>query len=78
MGFIDMLKGAINRMLGRQEVTKPFNVTANVDAKMQTALIIWDKLFTESTTNIASIIASEAARLATIDMQINIAGGKRA
>lgn len=65
-------------MLGRQEVTKPFNVTANVDAKMQTALIVWDKLFTESTTNIASIIASEAARLATIDMQITIAGGKRA
>ena len=65
-------------MLGRQEVTKPFNVTANVDAKMQSALIVWDKLFTESTTNIASIIASEAARLATIDMQIAVAGGKRA
>lgn len=65
-------------MLGRQEVTKPFNVTANVDAKMQTALIVWDKLFTESTTNIASIIASEAARLATIDMQITVTGGKRA
>lgn len=65
-------------MLGRREVTKPFNVTANVDAKMQTALIVWDKLFTESTTNMASIIASEAARLATIDMQITIAGGERA
>lgn len=65
-------------MLGRQEVTKPFNVTANVDAKMQSALIVWDKLFTESTTNLASIIASEAARLATIDMQITVAGGERA
>lgn len=65
-------------MLGRQEVTKPFKVTANVDAKMQSALIGWGKLFTESTTNIASIIASEAARLATIDMQITVTGGKRA
>lgn len=65
-------------MLGRQEVTKPFNVTANVDAKMQSALIAWDKLFTESTTNLASVIASEAARLATIDMQITVAGGERA
>ena len=65
-------------MLGRQEVTKPFNVTANVDAKMQSALIVWDKLFTESTTNLASIIASEAAGLATIDMQITVTGGKRA
>lgn len=65
-------------MLGRQEVTKPFCVTANVDSKMQTALNEWGSLFTDSTTNIASVIASEAARLATIDMQINITGGARA
>ena len=78
MGLISMLKGAINRMLGRQEVTKPFGVEPDVNSAMQTALIEWDKLFTESTTNIASIIASEAARLATIDMDITLTGSSRA
>ena len=65
-------------MLGRQEITKPFGVEPDINSAMQTALIEWDKLFTESKTSIASVIASEAARLATIDMQITIEGGQRA
>lgn len=65
-------------MLGRQEITKPFGVAPDVNSAMQTALIEWDKLFTDSKTSIASVIASEAARLATIDMQITIEGGQRA
>ena len=65
-------------MLGRQEITKPFGVAPDINSAMQTALIEWDKLFTESKTSIASVIASEAARLATIDMQITIEGGQRA
>lgn len=78
MGLLSLLKGAINRMLGRQEITQPFGVAPDVNSAMQTALSEWDKLFTESSTNLASIIASEAARLATIDMNITLTGSPRA
>lgn len=65
-------------MLGRQEVTQPFGVSADVNSNMYTALNEWDKLFTQSKTNLASVVASEAARLATIDMQITLTGSERA
>lgn len=78
MGLISLLKGAINRMLGRQEITQPFGVVPDINSAMQTALSEWDKLFTDSKTNLASVIASEAARLATIDMSITLTGSYRA
>jgi A118 family predicted phage portal protein len=65
-------------MLGRQEVTKPFGVDANISSDMMNALKDWDSLFTESITNVPSVISSEAARLATIDMNITVNGGVRA
>src|SRR5574344_1898160 len=65
-------------MLGRQEITKPFGVAPDVNSAMQNALSDWDNLFTDSSTNIASIIASEAARLATVDMSITLTGSPRA
>lgn len=78
MGFIDRVKGVIDKMLGRQEITKPFGVVADINADMYTALNTWGLLFTKSKTSLPSIIAGEAARLATIDMQITVSGGKRA
>lgn len=78
MGLINFLKGVVDKMLGRQEIVKPFGVTADINSAMQTALSEWDKLFTNSKTNIASVIAGEAARLATIDMSITLTGSERA
>lgn len=78
MGMISFLKGVLDKMLGRQEITKPFGVVADIDSAMQTALNEWDNLFTKSTTGLASIIAGEASRLATIDMQVTLSGSERA
>lgn len=78
LGIIEMLKGAWNKMLGKVEISKPFGVTVDLSSKMTTAQDEWDKLFTESKTNIASVISSEAARLATIDMEITLTGSERA
>lgn len=65
-------------MLGRNEVTQPFGVSADINSAMQTALNEWDSLFTNSTTNIASVIAGEASRLSTVDMSITLTGSARA
>lgn len=70
MGFTTFMKGLVNKMLGRQMITQPFGVTADVSATMYNAIQKWDKLYTESITNIASMIAGEAATMATIDMKI--------
>lgn len=78
LGFINYLKGAINRMFGRQEVTRPFNVSADLQSAMKNAITAWDNLFTSSPTNIASVIAGEAARLATVDMEVTLTGSERA
>lgn len=78
MSFVSFLKGVFNKMLGRNEITRPFNVKADINSKMYEALGIWDDLFVNSKTQLASIIAGEAARLATIDMSITVSGGSRA
>lgn len=49
-----------------------------VSSKMLNALKEWDLLYTQSYTNVASVLSSEAARLATIDMKISFTGGERA
>ena len=49
-----------------------------VSSKMLNALKEWDLLYTQSYTNVASVLSSEAARLATIDMKISFSGGARA
>lgn len=78
MGLISTLKGVVNKMLGREEIVSKFKVTTGMSSNMFSALSRWDRLFTTSKSNIASVIASEAARLATIDMSITASGGVRA
>lgn len=78
MGFLSNLKGVLNKMLGRQEITQPFGIQSNISDPMTSYLKLWDELYMNSSAGIPSIIASEAARLATSDMEIKVIGGARA
>lgn len=78
MSIMSNVVSAVNRLLGRDEITKQFGVTTCLSADMYTAIKEWDLLYTKSSTKTASVLASEMARLATIDMQITVNGGDRA
>jgi A118 family predicted phage portal protein len=78
MGFINFVKGVFNKMFNRQEITRPFGISTDMSAEMTSALQVWDKLYRTSPTCIASVIASEAARLATIDMNVTVTGSEKA
>lgn len=78
MGFISAMRGVIDRMFSREEITKKFGITTDMSSEMYSALQKWDSLFVRSKTKMPSVIAGEASRLATVDMQITFNGGERA
>ena len=78
MGLFSSLKGAFTKMFSREDVTKAFGLTTDVSSEMMNALEVWHTLFTRSCSNLPSVVAGEAARLATVDMHITFSGGERA
>lgn len=77
MSIFSNIRGVFSSLFGRQELSKPFGVTYDLSSEMYQALINWDALYRNSISNLASVIASEAARLATVDMKISVEGGER-
>ena len=78
MGILSNLKGVISAMFNKTDVTKQFGITVPKGDIMTSKLTLWGDLYTNSSTNLAAVIASEAARLVTNDMNISISGGIRA
>lgn len=88
MGLINWLKGAINKMLGKEQIQDVLKVAPVVSSKMREAIELWEKMYqdespwlseTVHSLGLASLIASEKARMATIEMEVKITGdGERA
>ena len=78
MGLGKKLKGIVTKILSRDEIAKKFNTEVVTSTDMYDAIKDWDNLYRNSISNLASVISSEAARLATIEMDITFTGGVRA
>ena len=88
MGFIESLKGVIKRMLGNKTIEQAIKVSPTISSKMSNAITLWSEMYEdnppwlknptkESPTRVVSLglpslIASEKARLATLEMESEI------
>lgn len=72
MSFIDTLKGLVNKMLGRQEVTSSFKGISSslISSNLYTAMQAWDKLYKNDT--LAPVIANDLATMTCVDMQYSV------
>jgi A118 family predicted phage portal protein len=83
MNLIQWLKGVINKMIGKESIQQVLKVTPVVSTKMQHAIELWEKMYTGESPwlnenvrslGLASLIASEKARMATLEMKVKITG----
>ncbi len=75
-------------MIGKENIQNVLKVTPVVSDKMRTAIELWEKMYKDEapwlnenvhSLGLPSLIASEKARMATIEMEIKVTGdGKRA
>lgn len=88
MGIIDRLKGVWNRMIGREVVEKVLSVKPTISTDMVNAITLWSAMYEDKapwlksptpdspvrvvSLGLASSIASEKARMATIEMESEI------
>lgn len=82
------IKGAINKMLGIETLKKQFDVDIAINQPMTDAITTWAALYagqapwlsdpTIKSLNLPAAIAGEIARVATIEMKVEITGSKRA
>lgn len=88
MNLIELLKGVWRKMVGPKTIENVLHITPLISNDMKNAIELWEKMYkdkspwlTESikSLGLASLIASEKARTATIEMDIKITGdGERA
>jgi A118 family predicted phage portal protein len=85
--FINWVKGVINKMIGKSAVTYKIGREVAVSDAMYDAIQLWAQLYGNNapwlgdgmkSLNLPSAIASEIARIVTIEMAVTIEGGARA
>ena len=85
MSFISKLKGVIRRMLSPETIETALSIQPTISTKMKTAIELWRDMYMDNSPwlgqdetikslGLASMIASEKARTATIEMQIKVTG----
>lgn len=87
MGFIESLKGVFRKMFSNSTIEEVLHIQPTISTKMKDAIELWELMYKnespwleESPTNtvrslgLASMIASEKARTATIEMEIKVTG----
>ena len=88
MSLIDKLKGALNRMLGRDTIVDVLKVKPAISNEMENAIQLWTDMYlgkanwlkkatredpeTVVSLGLPSLIASEKARMATLEMETEI------
>lgn len=86
MGFIDFVKGVIQKVFGA-DIKTQFGADAIVSTEMTSAITLWMNIYRglapwrddeTRTINFAKAVCSETARLTTLALGINISGGARA
>ena len=85
MNLIDRLKGAFKRMFSAKDIESVLYVQPTISAEMKDAIELWEQMYKDKSPwcmedpnmkslGLASLIASEKARTATIEMQVKITG----
>lgn len=84
MGLLQRLKGAIRSMISSKTLESVLKLTPTVSNTMQTAIELWEDMYMDhapwlsenvKSLGLPSLIASEKARTATIEMAVKITGG---
>lgn len=84
MGFLNWLKGVFKKMVAPDDIAKIFNINPAVSSTMRNKIEEWESMYKGEASwihdNVKSLglpamIASEKARMATLEMQIKITGG---
>lgn len=89
MNLIESIKKAVRHLFGKATVGKAFGIEVAVSTKMEDALELWKEMYEDRpswkdpekgkiTLNIPAAIASEIARLVTIEMKTSVFGSPRA
>lgn len=83
MGLINFLKGVFKKMIAPDDIAKIFNINPAVSSTMRQKIEEWESMYKGEASwihdNVKSLglpamIASEKARMATLEMQIKITG----
>lgn len=83
MGLLSWLKGVFNKMIGKESIQQVLKVTPIVSDKMRNAIELWENMYKGDSPwlnenihslGLPSLIASEKARMATIEMEIKVTG----
>lgn len=84
MKFLEWLKGVFGGMFSAKTFETVLKVQPAVSTKMKTAIELWEAMYknespwlsddTITSLNLASLIASEKARTATIEMEVKVTG----
>ena len=83
MNLVEMLKGVWNKMIGAKTIESVLKITPTISNEMKEAIELWEQMYmnespwlTENvkSLNLASLISSEKARTATIEMEVKITG----
>lgn len=89
MNIFESIKKAVRHLFGKSNVAKAFDVEIAVSAKMEDALELWTEMYEDRpawkepekgkiTLNLPAAIASEIARMTTIEMHSTVSGSPRA
>lgn len=85
MKFLEWLKGVFQNMFSSNTIESALHIQPAVSSKMKTAIELWEAMYKNESPwldvnkgfvslNLASMIASEKARTATIEMEIKVTG----
>lgn len=86
MKFLDWMKGVFQNMFSSKTLGNVLNIQPAVSSKMKTAIELWEAMYMNdspwlhdpqnpvTSLGLAAMIASEKARLATIEMEVKVTG----
>lgn len=83
MKFLEKLKGVFRRMFSNKTIEDVLHIQPTISSQMKTAIELWEAMYknespwlspTVHSLGLASMIASEKARTATIEMEIKVTG----
>ena len=83
MKFLDKLKGVFRKMLSNQTIEDVLQIHPTISTRMKDAIELWEAMYKNESPwlsenvhslGLASMIASEKARTATIEMEIKVTG----
>lgn len=87
MGLFGWLKGAVRKLIGKNEIENALKVNTALSDEMSRVITLWRDMYHNRppwksddvlTLNLPAVIASKVAKMVTIEAECNITGGARA